>query len=99
MTGADSAEGGRDVYVAHCEMGSASCETGPGKAGNAYKLNMERDIVYRLVVDNWGNFCGNGGGATPKCSVTVENVKVTLASSPGPTPPPVPPPTPTPTPP
>jgi hypothetical protein len=95
MTGADNAKGGRDVYVAHCAKGSDSCKTGPGVNGNAHKANMEREIVYRLVVDNWGNTCGRKG-ATPGCSVTVENVKVTLASSPGPSPSPTPTPTPSP---
>lgn len=83
LTTHNHADGGLGVYVAHCRHGSSSCKTGPGVKGNAYKTNMEREIVYRIVVDNWGNQCSKTDkGSTPGCTVSVDKLDVTLKGAP-----------------
>lgn len=96
LTTHDHADGDLGVYVAHCSHGSSSCKTGPGVHGNAYKTGMEREIVYRLLVDNWGNQCSKTDkGSTPGCTVSVDRLDVTMKGAPpAPGPAPAPPPTP-----
>jgi len=75
------------VYVAHCNHGASSCKTGPGVHGNAYKTGMEKNIVYRLLMDNWGNQCSKTDeGTTPGCTVSVDRLDVTLKGGPHPAP-------------
>lgn len=79
------------VFVNNCDHGLSSCGKGiridnTGNSGTAMTVNMEPDVLYRIILDNWGNLCPGakpGGGATPGCRLEVQSLQLFKRSTNG----------------